>query len=149
MFKSIGTLTVICSLCLGAAQTASAHDRAYERHELPRHHHVSIYRDRYMPQWLSYDRGFRLWYHRTSLRHNHHLAWWQLHEIYSWERRYNHRRHHAVHYGARHHDYDWYRHYWRKHDRHHDDRRRHSKRKYRDESRYRARRDSRRHHDDD
>ena len=149
MFKSIGTLTILCGLCLGAAQTASAHDRAYDRHELPRHHHASIYRDRHMPRWLRHDRGFHFWYHRTSLRHNHRLAWWQLYEIFSWERRYHHRGHHAVHYGTRHRDYDWYRRYWRKHDRHHDERRRYSKRKHRDESRHFARREHRRHRDHD
>ena len=131
MIKSIGTFTVICGLCLGAAQTASAHDRAYDRYDSPRHYHVSIHRDRHMPKWIRHDRGFRHWYHRTSLRHNHHLPWWQLYEIFRWERRYDHRRHHAVHYGARHHDYDWYQRYWHKHGRDDHDRRRHSKRKWR------------------
>lgn len=129
MIKSIGTLTVICSLCLGAAQTAAAHDRAYDRYEAPRHqYHASIHRDRHMPRWLRRDRGFRHWYHQSSLRHNDYLAWWQLYEIFHWERRYEHRRHHAVHYGSRHHHYDWYRQYWHKHERHHHDRRHQSKR---------------------
>ena len=149
MFKSIGTLTVICGLCLGASQAALAHDRGHDRYESPRHHHVTTYRDWYMPAWLRHDRGFRFWYHRTSLRHNHHLAWWQLFEIYRLERRYDHRRHHVVHYGSRHHDYDWYRRYWHKHDRHHHDRRGHSKRKRHHESRHHARRDSRRGYRDD
>ena len=149
MLKSIGTLTLICGLCLGAAQTAAAHDRSYDRHHAPRHHHVINHRDWYMPRWLRHDRGFRFWYHRTSLRYNHHLAWWQLYEIYSLERRYIGRRHHAVHYGHRQRDYDWYRRYWRKHDRHHHDRRHHSKRKYREESRHVARRDHRRRRHDD
>ncbi|NCF24184.1 MAG: hypothetical protein GWP60_06565 [Gammaproteobacteria bacterium] len=144
MLKSIGTLTVMCGICLGAAQAASANDRGYDRYESPRHHYVTIHRDWYMPARLRHDRGFRFWYHRTSLRHNHHLAWWQLFEIYRLERRYDHRRHHVVHYGSRHHDYDWYRRYWHKHDRHHQDRRGHSKRKRHHEPKYQARQDSRR-----
>jgi hypothetical protein len=131
MFKSIGTLTVICVLSLGAAQTASAGDRSYDRHESQHHRHVIVHRDRYMPHWLRHDRGFRSWYHRTSLRHNHYLAWWQLFEIYGWERRYDYRGHHPVHYGSRHRHYDWYRGYWHKRDRPRHDRRGHSKRKWR------------------
>jgi len=131
MFKSIGTLTVICVLCLGTAQTASAHDRSYDRHDSRHHRHVIVHRDRYMPHWLRHDRGFRSWYHRTSLRHNHYLAWWQLFEIYGWERRYDYRGHHPVHYGSRHRHYDWYRGYWHKRDRGRHDRRGHAKRKWR------------------
>ena len=146
MFKSIGTLTVICTLCLGASPAASAHDRSYDRYASPRHHHVVVYRDHHMPRWLRRDRGFSVWYQRTSLRYNVYLAWPQLFEIYRWERRYDHRRDHAVHYGSRHYDYDWYRRYWHERGRHHDDRRGHSKRNHRPD----ARRDSRRgyRHDD-
>ena len=108
MIRSICTLTVICGLCLGAAPTAQAHDRAYDQHPLQRYHHVRNYRDKHMPQWLRHDRGFRYWYRRTSLRRDHHLGWRQLFEIYRWERSYRHG-----------------------HGRHHHDKRRHSKRKWR------------------
>jgi hypothetical protein len=52
-------------------------------------------------------------YHST-LRHNHHLRWWQLYEIYRWEKRFDRRRHHSAY--NRHHSYDWYRRYWRDYD---------------------------------
>jgi hypothetical protein len=131
MIRSIGTFFVICSLCLATVQTSVAHDRAYERRESAPHYRATIHRDRHMPRWLVHDRGFRYWYRRTSLRHNHYLEWWQLYEIFRWERRYDQRRHAAVYYGSQHHDHDWYRRYWHKHDRRHDDRRRHPKHKRR------------------
>jgi hypothetical protein len=143
MLKSIGTFTIVCALCAGAAQTATAHERGHDHYEATRHHHASMHRDWHMPHWLHHDKGFRVWYGRSSLRHNYFLAWWQLHEIYRWERRYDHRRGHAVHYGARHHDYDWYRRYWHQHDRRHD-RQHHGKRKSHRESRHSVTREPRR-----
>jgi hypothetical protein len=150
MFKSIGTLTVICTLCLGASPAASAHDRSHDRYASPHHQHVIIHREPHMPRWLRRDRGFRAWYRRTALRHDVYLAWPQLFAIYRWERRYDHRHDHAVHYGSRRHDFDWYRRYWHERDRHHHDRRGHTKRKHRHDSRHQARRDARRgyRHDD-
>ena len=95
MFKSISTLLIIFGLALAAAPAASAHDRSYDHYQ-PRHHHAHVHRDRRMPHWLRQDRDFRHWYRRSSLRHDHRLAWWRLYEIYRWERAYlhEHRRHH-------------------------------------------------------
>ena len=107
MFKSICTLAVIGGLCLAAAPAASAHERGYDHYQ-PRHQHVRMHRDRHMPRWLRHDRGFRYWYRHSSRRHDYHLAWWQLYEIYRWERSYRH-----------------------DHDRHHYDARGHSKKKRR------------------
>ena len=107
MFRTICTLTVIVGLSLAAAPAAQAHERAYD-HYPTRQHHVRMHRDRHMPRWLRHDRGFRHWYRRSSLRHDHHLAWWQLFEVYRWERSYRH-----------------------DHDRHHYSDRRHGKRKWR------------------
>lgn len=103
MFRTICTLTVILGLGLAAAPQAVAHERAYD-HYPTRQHHVRMHRDRHMPRWLRQDRGFRHWYRHSSLRHDRHLAWWQLFEIYRWERkrayRYDHDRHY---YGDRRH----------------------------------------------
>ena len=99
MLKSICTLAVVGSLCLAAAPTASAHERGYD-HYSPRQLHVHVHRDRHMPRWLRQDRDFRHWYRHTSRRHDHRLAWWQLYEIYRWERAYRHdhgRRHYDGH----------------------------------------------------
>jgi hypothetical protein len=105
MFKSIGTLIVVFGIALAAAPTASAHEPGYAHYQ-PRHHHARIHRDTHMPRWLRDDREFRHWYRRSSLRHDHHLPWWRLYEVYRWERAYRH-----------------------DHDHHHD--RGHSKRKWR------------------
>ena len=73
------------------------------------------------------DRRFRTWYRHTRLKYNPRLDWWELYDIYHWERKYSkHRRYHRYeHYRDR--DYDDYRRYW-------DDRpgKRHKKR-YRDD----------------
>jgi len=121
MFRTIGLLAMLCGLFLGVAQTADAHERLYRDHVAPRHQHVGADRAYRMPRRLVDDRDFHRWYRRTPLQHNHYLAWWQLYEIYLWERRFGDRRHVAVYYGPQYHDYDWYQHYWRKrdHDRHH------------------------------
>jgi hypothetical protein len=105
MFKSIGTLIVVFGIALAAAPTASAHEPGYAHYQ-PRHHHARVHRDTHMPRWLRDDREFRHWYRRSSLRHDHHLPWWRLYEVYRWERAYRH-----------------------DHDHHHD--RGHSKRKWR------------------
>jgi len=107
MVKSICTFILISGVALAAAPTASAHDRAHDRYQ-PYHQHVVVVRDRRMPHWLRDDRGFRHWYRRSSLRHDHHLAWGRLYEIYRWERFYRH-----------------------EHERRHDHDRGHSKRKWR------------------
>jgi hypothetical protein len=107
MFKSIGTLIVVFGIALAAAPTASAHGPGYA-HSQPRHHHARVHRDTHMPRWLRDDREFRHWYRRSSLRHDHHLPWWRLYEVYRWERAYRH-----------------------DHDHHHGHDRGHSKRKWR------------------
>ena len=132
MIRLIGTLIVLGGLLPGATQTAVAHGRAYDHYDPPKHIRVNVYRDNYMPRWLREKRGFRGWYRHSSLRRNHQLQWWQLYEIYRWEKRYDvRRRHHAAYYGHR--NYDWYRRYWRGYDhdrkgRRHDVRRRHRSR---------------------
>ena len=89
MFKSIGTLIVVFGIALAAAPTASAHEPGYSHYQ-PRHHHARVHRDTHMPRWLRDDREFRHWYRRSSLRHDHHLPWWRLYEVYRWERAYRH-----------------------------------------------------------
>ena len=128
MFKIIGILIALGGLLLGAIPTADAHGLVYNRYESPRHYHGSGYQHRTMPRWLWRKKGFRHWYYRSSLRFNYHLAWWQLYEIYRWERRYDHRPRPRTNYHVRHHDYGWYSRYWRDYehrDRRHRERRRH------------------------
>ena len=143
MIRLIGTLIVLGGLLLGATQTAVAHTRGYDHYQPARHYRVSVQRDNYMPRWLRQKQGFRHWYRRSSLRHNHHLQWWQLYEIFRWEQRYDRRRHHVAYH--RHHNYDWYRRYWRDYASHRRDDRHHR----RDDRRRDDRRDRRRHRSHD
>jgi len=84
---------------------------------------IDVRRPKHLPNWLKRDRSFRHWYSRTPLRRNSRLAWYQLFEIYRWERRwgnaYSRRSNHwndyyAYRYGERHHDRD-HRHDRRRH----------------------------------
>ena len=131
MFRFIGTLIAVFSLALGASQTAEAHGTVYNRHDAPRHYHGDFYRYQPMPYWLRRKNGFRTWYYHSSLRFNNELAWWQLYEIYRWERRYDRHRHHRVHYGPGHRNYNWYKRYWRDYERRDSDRRHRDRRRHR------------------
>jgi hypothetical protein len=136
MFRLLGTLIAFVGLLLGATQTAVAHGRANNHYDAPHHYRVSAYRDASMPRWLQRERNFSGWYQHSSLRHNHHLQWWQLYEIYLWERRYDRRHRHQA-YNSKH-SYDWYRRYWRDYDR--------QRQNNRYENRHDNRRDARRRH---
>lgn len=141
MFRLIGTLIVFVGLLLGASQPAFAHDRAYNHYDSPRHFRVSVIRDDVMPRWLRKEKGFRGWYRYSTLRHNHQLQWWQLYEIYRWEKQFASRRHHTAYY--RYHNYDWYQRYWRGYDRHYRD---HDHNDYRSNGRRDRHDDGRRRH---
>jgi len=134
MFRLIGTLIVFVGLSLGATQTAFAHGRVYKQYDSLHHYRVSVIRDDVMPRWLRHEKGFRGWYRYSTLRHNRHLQWWQLFEIYQWEEQYDSRRHHTAY--KRHHNYDWYRRYWRDYDRNYRDKYHDNRRRYRHDDRH-------------
>lgn len=133
MFRLIGTLFAVCGLLLGAPKAAEAHGIVYNDYDSPRHYHGNIHRDRAMPRWLWDKKGFRRWYHRSAQRLNYRLAWWQIYDIYRWERRFDHPRYYKSSYAGRHHDYDWYKRYWRNYER-----------RYRQPSRHDERHDNKR-----
>ena len=93
MLKFIGTIIAAGGLLLASVDTASAHGRADHGYNLPNHYRAIGHRHSHMPAWLRHKKGFRAWYFRSSLRYTRQIAWWQLYEIYRWERRYD-RRHH-------------------------------------------------------
>ena len=130
MVRIIGTLIVFGGLFLGATQTAVAHGRIDKHYDPPKQYRVTVYRDEHMPRWLRQEKGFRGWYRRSSLRQDHNLQWWQLYEIYRWEKQYDRRRSHHKAYNGRH-SYDWYRRYWRDYDRHRRDDRHETRRRHR------------------
>ena len=140
------------------APAAEAHPHRYgdnAHHGYHEHHHRG-----HMPRWMKRDRPFRAWYRHTRLKYNPRLDWWELYDIYRWERRYStHRRYHRYeHYRDR--DYDHYRRYWKdrpgKRHRYRDDyhgkrysyRDDHHDKRYRDRDDYDRKRHKRRHDDD-
>ena len=62
-------------------------DRRYDgyRHEYRDRHYQRASR---MPHRLKHNRSFRHWYKHSHLRHNRHLSWHVLFDIYRWEHSY-------------------------------------------------------------
>ena len=110
MFRLIGTLIVLVGLSLGATQTAFAHGRVYKQYDSSHHYRVTVLRNDVMPRWLRHEKGFWGWYRYSTLRHNRHLQWWQLFEIYRWEMKYESRRRHHMAYKRHHNDRRRHRH---------------------------------------
>lgn len=75
------------SLLLLNAPAAEAHKVVRSVHHAPAWHYVEL-RPKHMPRWLKRDRSFRHWYRHSPLQRDRRLAWYQLYEIYHWERRY-------------------------------------------------------------
>ncbi|MEM1174079.1 MAG: hypothetical protein AAGI27_04660 [Pseudomonadota bacterium] len=92
------------------APAAEAH---HHRHGDYAHHghHQHHYRG-HMPRWMQRERRFRSWYRHTRLKYNPRLDWWELYDIYRWERRYaKHQRYHRYKHTTDR-DYGYYRRYW-------------------------------------
>ena len=123
---------------LFAAEPANAHHRGHDHHRYHYDHYYYVdYRSHRMPHWLRKKAHFRHWYRHTPLRFNMRIEWWQLYEIFRWERRYG--MHRA--YKRYHKYYDDGRRYERRH--------RHGHRAYRYRDYDPHRRDTRRYRDDD
>ena len=112
MFRFIGSSILALGLLLGASQAAEAHGAPKHRYDPSGYHYGTFHRNRHMPRWLWHKRGFRHWYFRTPLRFNRHMAWWQLHDAYRWERRRNFRRQFGPYYSGRQRDFDRNGRYW-------------------------------------
>ena len=116
MKRLITSIFILGAAVTGVSQSALAHERAYEHRDSPRHYRIAVYRDQHMPAWLRKKKDFRRWYKRSALKRNHALAWWQLYEIFRWEKRHHRHHHHRpAYYASR--DYGWYRDYWHRQDR--------------------------------
>lgn len=103
LMKRVMTAALIAGgLMLVNAPQAEAHDRGHDRYEPRAYYYADVRRPRHMPRWLKHDRSFRRWYKRSALRRDRRLDWYELFEIYRWER-YAYRSHHRR--------YDYYRGY--------------------------------------
>ncbi len=98
---------------------AAAHDKVRNVYQPPAFYdtytRIDVRRPKHMPYWLKRNHSFRHWYYRTPLRRDKRLAWYQLYEIYRWERRWGSayyrgdnywNDYYAYRYGERHYDRD-------------------------------------------
>ncbi len=132
MNKLMIAATLAGGLLLANAPEAAAHPEVRHAYGPPGYYHphdrYEMRRASHMPRWLKRHRGFRHWYHRTPLKRNKRLAWYELFEIYRWERRWGRSYSRSPNYWN---DYFAYR--YRQHERRYDDR-------YDDDDRRRGRR---------
>ena len=66
---------------------AAAHKEVRVVYQPATHYRMDLRRPKHMPHWLKRNHSFRMWYQHTRLRKNRRLAWYQLYDIYRWERR--------------------------------------------------------------
>ena len=121
--KKLMTAAVIAGgLMLLNSPEAAAHTEVRNMYQPPAHYSYETRRSNHMPRWLKRDRDFRHWYSRTRLRHDRRLAWFQLYDIFRWERRWGRSYYRSDNYWY---DYYAYRYGKPRHDRKYDHRRRH------------------------
>ena len=114
--KPVMTAALIAGgLMLMHSPEAAAHKEVRNTYHAPAHSYVDHRRIDHMPRWLRKDRDFRRWYRHSPLKRDRRLAWFQLYDIYRWERRWgrNYYRgdnywldYYAYRYGKSHHDRD-------------------------------------------
>lgn len=109
MNKVMTAAIIAGGLMLLNSPEAAAHKEVRYSYEPPPHYRhyrgVDVRRSKHMPRWLKHDDSFRHWYRHTSLRRDLRLGWYELFDIYRWERRWDRR---------------WERRYDRRHDRRRD-----------------------------
>ena len=118
--NKVMTIVVIAGgLMLMNSPEAAAHKTVHNVYQPPAYYQaygrIVERRAHQMPRWMKRDKSFRNWYARTPLKHNRRLDWYELFNIYRWERswRGSHRRngnhwrdYYAYRYEERHHDRD-------------------------------------------
>jgi hypothetical protein len=122
MNKLMTAALIAGGLLLLNSPEAAAHKEVRNMYQAPAHLYIDHRRVDRMPRWLHERRDFRRWYRQSPLRRDRRLAWFQLYEIYRWERRWG-----RTHYRSDNHWNDYYGHRYRNDRRDHErrDRRRH------------------------
>ena len=67
-----------------------ARDRKYDHHwdkRRDKRHGKRHKRQKDMPGWLYHNRSFRHWLAATGLEKNRYMSWYELFDLYLWERR--------------------------------------------------------------
>lgn len=119
------TVTLIAGgLMLMNSPEAVAHKQVRNAYQPPAYYHADIPRASHMPRWLERNYSFRKWYQHSRLKRDRRLAWHQLYEIFSWERRWG-----RTYYRSDNYWVDYYR--YRYDDRYRDHHRRHDNRRHR------------------
>ena len=115
MNKLMTAALIAGGLMLLHSPEATAHHGVRDTYHAPAYIYVDHRRADHMPRWLRKDRDFRRWYRHSTLRRDRRLAWFQLYDIYRWERRWGlthyradnyWRDYYAYRYGKRHHERD-------------------------------------------
>ena len=118
MNKLMIAAAIAGGLLLMNSPEAAAHQEVRSVYKSHAYTHLEVRRHDRMPRWLKRNKAFRHWYAHTSLKRDRRLAWYQLYEIYSWERRWGRmyyrgdnywRDYYAYRYGERHFDRDHHR----------------------------------------
>lgn len=93
MNNIISLALIAGGLSLLGSPEAAAHKAARNLHQPAAYYHVDsrraghdLRRAHHMPRWLKRNKSFRRWYKRTPLRRSYGLGWYQLFELYNWER---------------------------------------------------------------
>lgn len=111
-------------LLLFNSPEAAAHKEVRNTYQAPAYVYVDRRRADRMPRWLHENRDFRYWYRKSPLRRDRRLAWFQLYDIFRWERRWG-----RTYYRSGNYWHDYYRHRYgnerRDHDRRDNRRQRH------------------------
>ena len=98
MNKVMTVVVIAGGLMLMNSPEAAAHKTVHNVYQPPTYYQsygrIDERRAKHMPRWMERDRSFRHWYKRTPLRHDRRLDWYELFNIYRWERswRASHRR---------------------------------------------------------
>ena len=85
MNKIMTIALVAAGLLLLDIPEAAAHSEIRFSYQPSAHYRYEHRRADHMPYWLMRDKAFRKWYRHSRLRHNRHLAWHRLFDIYRWE----------------------------------------------------------------
>jgi hypothetical protein len=91
MNKLIATSLLAAGLLLLDAPEAAAHSEVRDLYVSPAYYRAEHRRTHQMPRWLQHNKSFRHWYSHSRLKRDRRLGWYQLYDIYRWERFYTHR----------------------------------------------------------
>ena len=87
MNKLMTAALIAGGLLLFNSPEAAAHKEVRNSYQAPAPMYVNYRRADHMPRWLHKNREFRRWYRHSSLRRDRRLAWFQLYDIFRFERR--------------------------------------------------------------